>query len=212
MIASLDGIVRDLSLQHVVVEVGGFGLSLAITAEQSGKLRVGERARLLTSMVVREDSMQLFGFDESESVAVFELLLKVSGVGPRSALGILAELSPAEIAVAVAQEDHKPFCTVSGIGPKIAKHICVGLLGKLDGIGIVSAQQDVAAVPASSSNRSVDEVLEALTQLGYSAKVAQGAIEAVCTTLDDEQQQDVPLMLRNALSQLGPAKWEEHRG
>ncbi len=131
MIASLRGTIAALTAGRAVVEVGGVGYAVAITERHARELRVGEGVRLHTAMIVREDDMSLFGFVDEVELGLFELLRTVSGVGPKSALGVLGTLDADGIARAISEDDDAPFRAVSGIGPKTAKLIVVTLAGKL---------------------------------------------------------------------------------
>lgn len=136
----------------------------------------GEELRLLTSLVVREDSLTLFGFETEQELAVFGHLMSVSGVGPRSALGVLSALGPAEIARAVEHEDDKPFRQVSGIGPKTAKLITVSLAGKLSELGI-DVGAEAPRTGAEPLRATEDAVREGLVGLGWSDADARRAVE-----------------------------------
>ncbi|BDZ46938.1 hypothetical protein GCM10025866_28470 [Naasia aerilata] len=131
MISSLRGTVLAASGASVVVEVGGIGYSVAVTPQHALSLRIGDTTLLHTALVVREDDLSLFGFADQEALHVFDLLRGVTGVGPKSALGVLAAMSPDQVAMAVVAEDDAAFRKVSGIGPKTAKLIIVSLAGKL---------------------------------------------------------------------------------
>lgn len=198
MIASVRGEVLSLTGSHVIVEVGGLGYAVHITPHLGLKLRVGQEARLHTALIVREDDQSLFGFETREELETFDLLRGVSGVGPKSALGVLAALTPDQIAAAVATEDDAPFRKVSGIGPKTAKLIVVSLAGKiLPAAGTPAA----AAAPASSTAQSV---VTALVGLGWNEKVAAQAVDDVVEAATEDGALPVPALLRLALARLGP--------
>jgi holliday junction DNA helicase RuvA len=183
-----------------VIEVGGVGLALQVTPATALSLRVGDEARLSTTLIVREDSLTLFGFPAADELAVFELLIGVTGVGPKSALGVLAALSPEQIARAVKAEDDGAFRKVSGIGPKTAKLIVVSLAGKLS----VTAGQAKAAQPSASDGVAAS-VQAALIGLGWSEKVAAQAVDETLTETPDAATLAVATVLRLALARLGPA-------
>lgn len=196
MIASLRGVVLALGSATAVVEVGGVGLAVQLTPQQALALRVGDEARLHTALVVREDDLSLYGFATREELEVFDLLRGVSGVGPKSALGVLAELSPAQVARAVAEDDDAAFRRVSGIGPKTAKLIAVSLAGKL---AAPVAAPDAPSAPAAHDG----SVVAALVGLGWPERVAAQAVAEVAG--DDDSS---AALLRRALARLGPAKAE----
>jgi Holliday junction DNA helicase RuvA len=198
MISSVRGIVLAASGSTVVIEVGGVGLSVQVTPQHALGLRIGSEAMLRTTLIVREDDLSLFGFADADELEVFDKLRGVSGVGPKSAMGVLAALSPAEVAAAVAHEDDAAFRKVSGIGPKTAKLIIVSLAGKLQ----VAPQAKAAA---SVGNVSIaDSVLTALVGLGWPEKVAAQAVEDAANAASDAEKSTVPTLLRIALAQLGP--------
>lgn len=192
MIASLRGTVLEALGSTLVVDVQGVGYAVAVTPDHALSVRTGEQVLLHTTMVVREDDMSLFGFPDRQRLAVFDLLRGVTGVGPKSAMGVLAALAPEEVAAAVANDDDAVFRRVSGIGPKTAKLIVVSLTGKLIAVRS-SAPKPVA--------RGTD-VLVALVGLGYQERAAQSALDDVLAARPEERQTAV--LLRAALAALGP--------
>jgi len=202
VISSLRGTVLSASGGTAVVEVGGVGFALQLTPDHVLSLRVGEETFLHTSLIVREDALQLFGFADREQLEVFELLNGVSGVGPKSAIGVLSVLSPDDIATAVAADDDAPFRKVSGIGPKTAKLIVVSLAGKLTAV-----RRPAPAVKASRAPSSVgDSVLVALVGLGWPERVAAEAVAEVTAETEEKERDSVQSLLRLTLSRLGPAR------
>lgn len=201
MISSLRGTVLGTAAGQLAIEVGGIGFSVHITGGHAASLREGAEALVHTALVVREDSMTLFGFATREELHVFDLLTSVNGVGPKSALGVLAALTPDEIARAVADDDDRAFRAVSGIGPKTAKLIVVSLAGKL--VPTASAPAQAAPTPAAASL--ADSVIVALVGLGWSERVAGEAVDEIISHTDEAQRESVPALLRLALAQLGPA-------
>jgi Holliday junction DNA helicase RuvA len=199
MISSLRGSVAAASGGAVVVEVGGVGYRVSVTPQLALSMPVGSSAHLHTTLIVREDDMSLFGFSSTDELEVFDLLRGVTGVGPKSALGVLGHLTPAQVASAVAAEDDAAFRRVSGIGPKTAKLIIVQLAGKLD------IRAHAPSVTAASTTAS--DVLVALIGLGWSERDAQGAIDAVLDEgADASVTTAVPALLRAALTRLGPQR------
>jgi Holliday junction DNA helicase RuvA len=188
VIASVSGKVLASTLGAVTIEVGGVGLLVNTTNRIAAELNVGQSATLFTVLVVREDSLTLYGFLEALELETFDLLRSVNGVGPKSALSILSSLSVKEIADAVASESDSVFRSVSGVGVKTAKLIALSLAGKISG--------GLASVSSGSGRASVD----ALIGLGYSEKEATLAVRKVSKpNLSD---QDV---LKLALQQLAKA-------
>ncbi len=174
MIASIRGEVLSSGAGWVVIGLGGIGIRVEVPSGRVSQAVIGEFLELHTSLVVREDSLTLFGFETEQELAVFGHLIAVSGVGPRSALGVLSELSPSEIVRAVASEDDKPFRKVSGIGPKTAKLLTVSLAGKLSGLQIEQTETDAA--PTSQSEEVMGAVTAGLQGLGWSENEAHQAV------------------------------------
>jgi Holliday junction DNA helicase RuvA len=201
VISSVRGPVLSALGSTVVIEVGGVGLALQVTPATALSVRIGDEARLSTTLVVREDSLTLYGFHSADELAVFELLMGVTGVGPKSALGVLAALAPGQIANAVATEDDGVFRKVSGIGPKTAKLIVLSLAGKLN----LTAASAPASRPATPTSVTAN-VQAALIGLGWSEKVAAEVVEETLAELPERDQATVPIVLRLALGRLGPAK------
>lgn len=194
VIASLRGTVLEAVGATLVLEVAGVGYAVAVTPDHALSLRHGEQVLLHTAMVVREDDVALFGFPDRERLQVFDLLRGVTGVGPKSAMGVLAALAPEEIAAAVANDDDTVFRRVSGIGPKTAKLIIVSLAGKQIAVRSTPPARRAAARGA--------DVLVALVGLGYQERAAQSALDDVLAARPDERQTAV--LLRAALALLGP--------
>jgi len=131
MISLLNGTVRSIHSDRLVVEVGGFGLSVLVTPATTTQVSLGAQVQLFTSLVVREDSLTLFGFVNEESRSLFELVQTVSGIGPKVALSILGALTPEDLSRAIAQEDIGAIEKVPGIGRKGAQRMILELKGKL---------------------------------------------------------------------------------
>lgn len=200
MIASVRGKVAAVSLSTAVVEVGGIGIELLCTPNTLATLRTGEEAQLPTSLVVREDSLTLFGFTDTEERTLFELLQTASGVGPKLAQAMLAVLSPDGIRLAISTEDAKTLTKVPGIGQKGAQRIILELkdrIGTPSGTASAPAAASVAAAPWR------DQVTEALVGLGYSSKDADRAVSAIEPEAGD--QANISLLLRAALRTLSKA-------
>ena len=202
MISSVRGTVAHIDADSVVVEVGGVGLSVAVTPQVANATHLGNALTLHTSLIVREDALSLFGFETRDELQVFTQLLGVTGVGPKSALGILATLTVGQIADAVAADDDAPFRRVSGIGPKTAKLIVVQLAGK------IHAPRTTASTGARSAPAVTDQVVQALIGLGWSERIAGEALESVMADAGEADRSSVPALLRRTLSVLGPARKE----
>jgi Holliday junction DNA helicase RuvA len=202
VISSLRGRVLQAAGGSVVLEVGGVGFFVNTTPALALASREGEEAALHTSLIVREDALTLFGFAGRDELEVFEILIGVTGVGPKSALGVLSALSPEQIAQAVEREDDAAFRKVSGIGPKTAKLIVVSLAGKVRSTGHTAAAPAGAVVTGGVA----DSVLAALTGLGWTERVASDAVEETIAVASDADAASVPALLRLTLARLGPAQ------
>jgi Holliday junction DNA helicase RuvA len=202
VISSLRGTVLSAAGTSAVIEVGGVGFSVQLTPDHVLSLRVGDEAFVFTTLIVREDALSLFGFAEIEQLQVFDLLTGVTGVGPKSALGVLSVLSPDQIADAVAADDDAPFRKVSGIGPKTAKLIVVSLSGKL----AVTHRAPIARQGGGKPSSIGDSVLVALVGLGWPEKVAADAVAEVVADTEETSRDSVQTLLRLTLARLGPAK------
>jgi Holliday junction DNA helicase RuvA len=196
MIAYVRGEVAAVTLNSAVVEVGGVGLELMCTPGTLATLRIGNPATLPTSMVVREDSLTLFGFLDEDEKATFELLQTASGVGPKLAQAMIAVLAPDDLRRAVAADDVKTLTRVPGVGQKGAQRIILELrdrLGAPTGVG-------ASHVPSAVSAPWRDQVHQGLVGLGWSAREAEKAVDAVAPEAGDLP--DVAALLRAALRTL----------
>jgi holliday junction DNA helicase RuvA len=202
VIASVRGRVLALRLDSVVVEVGGVGLLLSATPATIAGLRLGAEADLTTSLVVREDSLTLFGFADADERDVFEAVQTVSGVGPRLAMAMLAVHTPDGLRRAVAAQDLNALMKVPGIGRKGAQRLVLELSDRLGPtLGAVSPI-GVDGLQPVSAGRVHDRVVEALVGLGWSARQAADAVDVVVQQPDGDGD-DVPAVLRSALRHLG---------
>ncbi|GHD77441.1 Holliday junction DNA helicase subunit RuvA [Salinibacterium amurskyense] len=197
MISSLRGTVLAAVGTSLVIEVGGVGLSVSVTPEHALSVRVGSETQVNTALIVREDDLALYGFRSSEELEVFNLLRGVTGVGPKSAMGVLAALSPDDVARAVTEENDSAFRKVSGIGPKTAKLIVLNLAGKL----VVSTRQPGAA--SVRANSVSEQVSMALQGLGWPEKLAQPAAESALRDASEAEFNDVQAILRRAILLVG---------
>lgn len=206
MISSLHGVVLHSTPDQVVIEVGGVGFSVAVPADVAHTATVGEQLRLHTSLIVREDALSLFGFADRSELEVFGLLISVTGVGPKSALGVLSHLTVDQIADAVTSEDDAPFRRVSGIGPKTAKLIVLQLAGKVHPSAVSSSRPILA-----TGGDVVSQVAAALVGLGWSEKVAAEAAAQTAADATDAERSSVASLLRSTLALLGPAQGGQAR-
>lgn len=196
MIAHLRGEVAALSLDSAVIDVQGVGHHVFCTPGTIAGLRLGQQAQLATSLVVREDSLTLYGFADTDERDMFVLVQTASGVGPKVAQAMLAVLPPDRLRRAIADADHAALTTVPGIGRKGAERIVVELK---DRVGPAPA----ATVPGASAGPWREQVLQALQGLGWSSRDAEKAIDAVADTAGETP--DVAQLLRLALRSLSKA-------
>lgn len=202
MIASLRGTCIDVAGSAVVVEVGGVGYAVTVTPAHALTMRHGSEVFLRTAMIVREDEHLLFGFESTDALQVFDLLRSVSGVGPKSAMGVLAHMEPTQVANAVANDDDGAFRKVSGIGPKTAKLIIVALSGKL--AAFEQAPATTASRGATAHPAAVD-VVAALVGLGWREDAAQRAVDDTIANEPGAATMGTQSLLRAALGALRPA-------
>ncbi len=200
MISLITGTVRSLTLDRAVLEVGGVGLAISITPATSASLNIGAPAQFFTTLVVREDSLTLYGFLDDDVKSLFELVQTVSGIGPKVALSIVAALSPSQLGMAVAQEDIAAIEKVPGIGRKGAQRLILELKGKLSDFGTsnkIAHHQPVWR----------EQLASALISLGFSAKESDSAITTVVNQISEEggdaNSADLSDLLKRALQKGG---------
>ncbi|SIT74978.1 Holliday junction branch migration protein RuvA [Microbacterium sp. RU33B] len=207
MISSLRGRIAHVDAESLVLEVGGVGLSVFVSPQLLHGAHTGNDLHLHTNLIVREDALTLFGFETREELVVFTQLLGVTGVGPKSALGVLATLTVDQIAEAVIADDDAPFRRVSGIGPKTAKLIVVQLSGKL-----APPRPTVVAGVSTAAPAVAVQVTQALIGLGWSERVAADAVASVAADAGESDRASVSALLRLTLAMLGPARKESVGG
>ena len=179
MFAYLKGILAIKRNDTVVIDVNGVGYKLNIPYSTYQLLpEVGEEVKLNTYMAIRENYISLFGFFSNEELRIFELLISVSGVGPKSAIGVLSDISPADFSLAVITDDVNRLTKVSGIGKKTAQRIIVELKDKMKNEDVV-VSCDEAPVIRSVVNSDIEEAIAALQVLGYPNKDAVNMVNAV---------------------------------
>ena len=200
MIASLSGTVLKAGLDSVVLGVGGVGMLVHTTPATAASVRVGQPADLATTLVVREDSLTLYGFATDDEKHVFETVQTVSGVGPRLALALLAVHDPMAVRRALGSGDVAALTKVPGIGKKGAERLVLELRDKLGALaGAVDGSGAAAAMPTGEAWR--QQVREALVGLGWTARQADDALDRVAPKAADGA--NVSTLLRAALQELG---------
>lgn len=190
MISSLRGIIEAQLPGFVIIDVSGVGYGVHVTPQHALQLSVGLETHLVVTTIVREDAITLYGFESREAGQIFDTLLSVTGVGPRSGLAVLSQLTPAQVFDAVANDDDAAFTRVSGIGPKTAKLICVQLAGRLDAVMVGETRLGSAARGSSG-----DAVVAALVGLGWAERLARETVSGLAT-----QGKTTSQLLRDALA------------
>lgn len=205
MIASVSGEVLAVTLDHVVIEAAGIGYRVNATPATLATLRSGNNARLITAMIVREDSMTLYGFLDGETRDLFLLLLSVSGVGPRLAMATLAVHDAPALRQAIAESNISALTRVPGIGKRGAERMALELRDKIGPVG-----SSAPAGAAGTTGYAVrGPVVEALIGLGFAAKQAEEATDKVLANNDSTAGAaavTTSSVLRAALSLLGKAR------
>jgi Holliday junction DNA helicase RuvA len=189
LIAGIEGILEAYGIDYVIVKVGGISLQVYVPSPASTG-SIGERVKMHTNLQLKENFIGIYGFSSTEELELFEMLIAVSGVGPKAALAMLATMSPEQLSLAIVSGDAGALTEVPGIGPKIARRVVLELKDKL-----ASWQSTIAAAGVSDNG----EVLAALKSLGYSASEAMSALASIPNpeelTLEDK--------IKHCLQQLG---------
>ena len=190
MIASLTGVVKSVTAQSAVIEVGGVGILVQLTSRHGASLVVGRTASLHTTLLVREDSLTLFGFESIEERALFELLQTVTGIGPKVAQSALSIYESQEIQRAIAQENSGLLEKIPGLGKKGAARLVLELKDKVS--------TTTGSLPSIKSEWR-DQLLEALTGLGFSSRESSDAVESVNEQYPDASDRSLETLLKFAL-------------
>jgi Holliday junction DNA helicase RuvA len=192
VIAQLTGLVAQIGPTSAVIEVGGLGVQAVCSPSTVAGLQLGQQATLATSLIVREDSLTLYGFASTDEREFFELLLTATGVGPKLAQAALAVLSPDELRHAIATENLVQLCKVPGVGRKGAQRIVIELKDKINAVG--------HALESSTAWRA--QVTQGLQGLGWSARDAESAYGEVEYLAREDPQVNVAVLMRAALKSL----------
>lgn len=203
MIDSLNGEVIAIGLDHAVIECGGVGYRFLATPPTLGQLVRGESRRVLTSMVVKDDGVTLYGFADADARSMFHKLQTVTGLGPKLALAALAVFEPGELANKIAAGDAKSVQTIPGVGKKMADRIILELKDKIEALTTVPAgglDGEGSVASSSSSSFASEQVVEALIGLGFGEKQARPVVD---TLLAEDPQMDQSALLRASLTALG---------
>jgi holliday junction DNA helicase RuvA len=200
MIAQLTGVVVQVGPTSAIIEVGGFGVQAVCSPNTVAGLRLGQPATLATSLVVREDSLTLYGFASTDEREFFELLLTATGVGPKLAQTALAVLTPEELRRAIATENLVQLCKVPGIGRKGAQRIVIELKDKINTVAQPEDSPPDAGPPTPAAWRG--QVMQGLQGLGWSAKDADAACNEVEQLAREDPQINIAVLMRAALQTL----------
>ena len=209
MIAKLRGLIDTIGDDYCIIDVNGVGYLVSASSKTLGKLAQGQEATLLTEMVVREDSLSLFGFADAWEKEWFTTLTKVQGVGAKVCLSILSVLTPAQLSQAISAQDKTSFCRASGVGPKLAARIVTELKDKIVtipvGISGANADEVIEGAPAAQVVLTKDadyskseDVISALVNLGYQRLEAYRAVSKAVAENPDA---NVPTLIRLALKE-----------
>lgn len=201
MIAALRGEVLSIGLDHAVIDCAGVGYKILATPPTLGSLQRGEQASVLTTLVVKEDSMTLYGFRDTADREMFHTLQGVSGLGPKLALAALSVMGASELAQAISSGDSKTLQSIPGVGKRMAERLALELKDKVAGFAPAPAQS--AGEQATASGPVVEEVTEALLGLGFTEKAARPVVAAMAAENPDAENST---LLRAALAQLGKKK------
>ena len=208
MIAKLRGLIDTIGDDYCIIDVNGVGYLVSASSKTLGKLTQGQEAALLTEMVVREDSLSLFGFADAWEKEWFLTLTKVQGVGAKVCLSILSVLTPAQLSQAVSAQDKNSFCRAAGVGPKLAARIVTELKDKIITIPVGSSgdvNEVIVGIPLEKSaktneaeNAKSEDVISALVNLGYQRLEAYRAVSKVVA---ENPQANVATLIRLALKE-----------
>lgn len=207
MIAKLKGIIDTIGDDYCIIDVNGVGYLVSASSKTLGKLNTGIETSLLTEMIVREDSISLFGFADTWEKEWFNTLTKVQGVGAKVCLSILSVLSPSQLAQAISAQDKTSFCRASGVGPKLAARIVTELKDKIvtipvtsNSVNTISEDTDVPLIPIINNDdySKSDDVISALVNLGYQKIEAYRTVSKVISENPDA---NVPTLIRLSLKE-----------
>lgn len=201
MIAQLTGTVTSVGGTWVVLDLSGFGVRALCTPATVASVRVGESATLHTSLVVREDSLTLYGFAEPDERDAFELVQSASGIGPKIAQAVVSVLPPDELRVAISQGNVAAITRVPGIGPKGAQKMIIELKDKVNALGAVPNLTAGTASPLPAEDWR-EQVASGLESLGWGGKDAHAAVEKVAHLRDEDPTVGIGELMRAALKSL----------
>lgn len=179
MIYSVNGTVDLIEPNLAVIDCGGVGYACRTTANTLSQLKIGEKAKLLTYLSIREDAVELFGFYDAAELNCFRMLISVSGVGPKAALSILSGMTPQAFALCVASGDSKTLTNAPGIGRKTAERIVLELKDKVSKQDVAAGVKGSAVPIVAAPSNTYAEAVSALMVLGYSNGEATSALSGL---------------------------------
>ncbi len=198
MIAWLSGILRHKSVDSLIIDVGGVGYAVTVPLSTYGRLpEAGESVSLHVHTQLREDSLSLFGFSTQFEKEVFQLLMGVSGIGPKLALAVLSGLSLDDLLLAIQGSDDSRLCSIPGIGKKTAARLCLELKDK---VRHLAPQPRLAAGMSRTPSGSVEDAISALVNLGYKRPQAEETVKRILQTTPEIS---TGQLIRESLGQLG---------
>ena len=208
MIGRLRGVLTEINGHCLLLDVAGVGYEVEVSASVlASRASVGDEVVLSTHFVVREDVQQLFGFSDVNERELFRIFIKINGVGPKLALAIVSNISPAVLGTAVSQNDTSPLTRISGVGSKTAERLILELKSKKELLFGAVGDQAVKAARIETSDVG-SEAQSALTSLGYSAFQARETIEAIIEKLSKSEREDITIqdLVSSSLKSLGKRK------
>ena len=208
MIGRLRGVLTEINGHCLLLDVAGVGYEVEVSATVlESKASVGDEIALSTHFVVREDVQQLFGFSDVNERELFRIFIKINGVGPKLALAIVSNISPAVLGTAVSQNDTSPLTRISGVGSKTAERLILELKSKKELLFGAVGDQAIKAAQIETSDVG-SEAQSALTSLGYSAFQARETIEAIIEKLSKSEREDITIqdLVSSSLKSLGKRK------
>ena len=176
MLSYIKGTVALVKSEYAVIESGGLGFKVIMPFSESSRLKCGEEAKVLTYMYIREDILDLYGFTSEESLNCFELLIGISGVGPKAAIAVLSVLSPQQLTVAVSSGDFNAIKQAPGIGAKIAQRIVLELKDKLKSVASPNGGEACVCVAEPADKNDAEQAALALISLGYTPQQSRDAV------------------------------------
>ena len=176
MLSYIKGTVALVKSEYAVIESGGLGFKVIMPFSESSRLKCGEEAKVLTYMYIREDILDLYGFTSEESLNCFELLIGISGVGPKAAIAVLSVLSPQQLTVAVSSGDFNAIKQAPGIGAKIAQRIVLELKDKLKSVASPDGGEACVCVAEPADKNDAEQAALALISLGYTPQQSRDAV------------------------------------